>query len=525
MPANDFLPSTGVISFLRVPGGPGVRWDGGVGAGSEIGLHYDPLLGKLIVVGRHARRGDRAHAPRAARAHDRRRRNLARLSFARDGRSPSSSAARSTSSGSSAGCRRSPRGAGTPDGEIAVAIAAALLAESERGGATRAAARHGDGSTAPSATSAWRDGRAARRAEGAADGADQRDVAIDSIAAGGDGVARAEGIRRVRAALRARRRGRRATSQCAARSRAAPFVALVEPSPTRVESAVPALHDGPLRRLPAAAHATTTRSSTAKGGIIRDSHRAHRQARASSCPTVRAEPARSGAIGASSRSRCSAQGDALDRRAASVRRAARVFALRDCPITDERVVAIWRDDACEPRARCRSRPALRGAVRLDRRRRDVRARGRRRVADARRDSSRRVPALRALWWIPEKKRRRLMQRARQRRSARRVVRAGERASRRRAARATCWRACCRTHPATVIDGYSGAGDLALALARDGRARDGDRARSRCVGARGARGCPRARASISGKVEELLAALRCRPTSSCSIRRAPASTGA
>ncbi len=45
---NDFLPSTGVISFLRVPGGPGVRWDGGVGAGSEIGLHYDPLLGKLI---------------------------------------------------------------------------------------------------------------------------------------------------------------------------------------------------------------------------------------------------------------------------------------------------------------------------------------------------------------------------------------------------------------------------------------------------------------------------------------------
>src|SRR5438270_3094473 len=46
---NDFLPSTGAISFLRVPGGPGVRWDGGVGAGSEIGLHYDPLLGKLIV--------------------------------------------------------------------------------------------------------------------------------------------------------------------------------------------------------------------------------------------------------------------------------------------------------------------------------------------------------------------------------------------------------------------------------------------------------------------------------------------
>ena len=47
-PANGFLPSTGRISYLRVPAGPGVRWDGGIGIGSEIGLHYDPLLGKLI---------------------------------------------------------------------------------------------------------------------------------------------------------------------------------------------------------------------------------------------------------------------------------------------------------------------------------------------------------------------------------------------------------------------------------------------------------------------------------------------
>ncbi len=50
-PANGFLPSTGRISYLRVPAGPGVRWDGGVEAGSEVGLHYDPLLAKLIVWG------------------------------------------------------------------------------------------------------------------------------------------------------------------------------------------------------------------------------------------------------------------------------------------------------------------------------------------------------------------------------------------------------------------------------------------------------------------------------------------
>ena len=48
-PANNFLPSTGRVSFLRVPGGPGVRWDGGIGIGSEVGLHYDPMLAKLIV--------------------------------------------------------------------------------------------------------------------------------------------------------------------------------------------------------------------------------------------------------------------------------------------------------------------------------------------------------------------------------------------------------------------------------------------------------------------------------------------
>ena len=48
-PANGFLPSTGRVSYLHVPGGPGVRWDGGIETGSEIGLFYDPMLAKLIV--------------------------------------------------------------------------------------------------------------------------------------------------------------------------------------------------------------------------------------------------------------------------------------------------------------------------------------------------------------------------------------------------------------------------------------------------------------------------------------------
>ncbi len=50
-PANGFLPSTGRITHLELPAGPGVRWDGGIVAGSEIGLSYDPMLAKLIVHG------------------------------------------------------------------------------------------------------------------------------------------------------------------------------------------------------------------------------------------------------------------------------------------------------------------------------------------------------------------------------------------------------------------------------------------------------------------------------------------
>ncbi len=47
-PFNGFLPSTGRIEMLDVPAGPGVRWDSGVRAGSEVGLAYDPMLAKLI---------------------------------------------------------------------------------------------------------------------------------------------------------------------------------------------------------------------------------------------------------------------------------------------------------------------------------------------------------------------------------------------------------------------------------------------------------------------------------------------
>ncbi len=47
--ASGFLPSTGRVTYTRIPSGPGVRWDGGIEPGTDVGLFYDPLLGKLIV--------------------------------------------------------------------------------------------------------------------------------------------------------------------------------------------------------------------------------------------------------------------------------------------------------------------------------------------------------------------------------------------------------------------------------------------------------------------------------------------
>ena len=56
-PDNEFLPSPGRITRLRVPQGPGVRDDGGVYEGGEVSIHYDPMISKFAVYGR-----DRAEA-------------------------------------------------------------------------------------------------------------------------------------------------------------------------------------------------------------------------------------------------------------------------------------------------------------------------------------------------------------------------------------------------------------------------------------------------------------------------------
>ncbi len=54
-PAAGWLPTTGTLAAFELPDAPGLRVDTGVRAGTEVGIHYDPMLAKVI-----------AHAPTRA---------------------------------------------------------------------------------------------------------------------------------------------------------------------------------------------------------------------------------------------------------------------------------------------------------------------------------------------------------------------------------------------------------------------------------------------------------------------------
>ncbi|MCS6874302.1 MAG: acetyl-CoA carboxylase biotin carboxylase subunit [Pyrinomonadaceae bacterium] len=59
---NNFMPSPGKITRLKVPQGNGIRDDSGVYEGSEVSIFYDPMISKFCVYGR-----DRAEAIRRLR--------------------------------------------------------------------------------------------------------------------------------------------------------------------------------------------------------------------------------------------------------------------------------------------------------------------------------------------------------------------------------------------------------------------------------------------------------------------------
>lgn len=51
-PANDFLPSVGILETYKLPKGKGIRVDNGYEEGMEIPIFYDPMLAKLITYGK-----------------------------------------------------------------------------------------------------------------------------------------------------------------------------------------------------------------------------------------------------------------------------------------------------------------------------------------------------------------------------------------------------------------------------------------------------------------------------------------
>ena len=58
-PANGWQPQSGTLFGFDVPSGPGIRLDSGVESGSIVGIHYDPMLAKVIAWA--PERSDAAH--------------------------------------------------------------------------------------------------------------------------------------------------------------------------------------------------------------------------------------------------------------------------------------------------------------------------------------------------------------------------------------------------------------------------------------------------------------------------------
>ncbi|MFN2567874.1 MAG: class I SAM-dependent RNA methyltransferase [Gemmatimonadaceae bacterium] len=175
-----------------------------------------------------------------------------------------------------------------------------------------------------------------------------------------------------------------------------------------------------------------------------------------------------------------------------------VFQLVDCPISDERVVSVWREVFAAERHYPEAR-SLRAAIRLVADRAVMVVEGGSRWPEARRFFEA-VPALAALWWEPEgAPRRRLAERG--------AVPAGASFGQVNAQVAAALRDevlhRARTYaPARVVDAYAGTGDTAVALAGAGAtviAIELDRDAAEVCGRR----LPPGSRALVGRVEEVL----------------------
>ena len=328
-------------------------------------------------------------------------------------------------------------------------------------------------------------------------------VRVDSIAAGGDGVARADGMAVfiprsapgdvVDIALESRGRFARGS-----------IVSLVEPSPDRVS---PPCHHYTRDRCGGCQlqHVTYESQLAAKGTIVRDALQRIGKRGVETVPMVPSPAPWRYRTKLTLALRWTG-----GRWIAGLHRyddPTAVFQLDECPITDDRVVGIWREilDAATllPRAR-----RLRGAVRLTLDGASFVLEGGSQWARAR-ELADRVPSLTTVWWEGENARRRLLVDRRtaspDEGSAARSPDASFAQINTAAAELLHGHVVDRTlahSPETVIDGYSGAGSTALAIAERGvrvTAIELDAAAGRWVAAH----LPRGSRSIVARVEDAL----------------------
>lgn len=325
-------------------------------------------------------------------------------------------------------------------------------------------------------------------------------LTIESIAAGGDGVARHEGLV---VFVPRTAPGDVVRAQVTVQGRLAHgrVESLEQPSPARVEPPCPHyVHDrcGGCQLQ----HLGYEAQLAAKAGIVRDGFERIGRRPMDAPPPVHASPSPwryRRKLTLAMRKRRDGRWIAGLHPHDDPRR---VFDLADCPITDARVLATWG----EVRAAARLLPAdatrLRGAVRLLGDGASFVFEGGRRWPAARAFLDA-VPSLRALWWEPEGQRRRLVadRRAAPEPGASFVQVNPEMA----ALMAAHVVARVRAHaPATVVDAYAGAGDVALALAEGGARVTAIELDAEAT-AWSARRLPAGSRAVAGRVEDHLAA--------------------
>jgi 23S rRNA (uracil1939-C5)-methyltransferase len=285
-------------------------------------------------------------------------------------------------------------------------------------------------------------------------------LTIESIAGGGDGVARDDGMV---VFVPRTAPGDVVDAEVAVKGRMGRgrVTAVVTPGPGRTAPAC-AHYDGDRCGGCQLQHLTLEAQHAAKQAIIRDAMRRIGK-REVPLPELR-----SGARAWRYRRKLTLalrwRGDRWTAGLHQVENPERVFDLDDCRIADERLLVVWRAilDAARHLPRV---PELRGAVRLLGDRASFVLEGGKVWRDAEAFAAA-VPALAAIWWIPEEGKRRLMHdtRAAAEPAASFVQVNPEMAE---ALHAFTVERVMAHAPATVVDAYAGAGDVALVLASRG----------------------------------------------------------